>query len=1662
MNYQRRNIMFKLKFYAAAVALVVGLFTAFNQAAHGQTIVNPSFETDTVPAFPGYGAITGWTGGSGINAANGPFTDNGSIPDGQKVAFLQSGAALRQTVSGFTVGASYRLRYYENRRSATNAANLQVTVGGVAVVPMHEVAPVGGTNPYVLKVSEPFTATAVALEIAFITGGTGDYTVLLDKIEIDRNLIVTNNNDSGAGSLRQTITDAPPGSAISFSDAVRGTIALSEDIRFDKNLTIAGPGADALILSGGGVYVNSGVTAAAVSGLTISDGGGIYNRGNLNLTDSIVRRNTGRSFLVLLGVATSEDQIRGGGINNFGNLTVANSVISENWAQHGGGIYNMGGTVTITGSTVSQNTSQKQGGGIYNGTLDDDGDSQNNVYGRVTVNNSSITGNSASINPAERPLVVQFDFRAGGGLANEGGISTLTNSTVSGNIEFRACPGGCLPATGGRGIVNRGAYITYAPGEVNLINTTVADSVYSRGTVNARNSIVGFSFDGTLNSQGHNLISNTLNTTITGDTTGNIVGTDARLAPLGYYGGLTETRALLSGSPAINAGNTATSPASDQRGAPRVGTADIGAFELNNSANGGNFVARLPDAFTETAYSYLIAPGRGSFTYSLSGGAPTGFSLIDEEGYVSIAGRTSQTGVFNFSVMTTNGTNSFVTDYTVRVLDSGLPPLPGGCRLNPVVTNTFNAGDGSLRQAVYDACAGGTISFIAAVRGTINLTRGRLIISKNLTIQGPGAGGLTIRNAAGVSNTGSFLVNSGVTCVISGVTVRDGFISGIRNQGTLTLTNMSVSDNLGNGILNSGTLTVANSIISRNGTITDGLTTSTDSGGGISSITGALTVTDSIISDNYASNGGGISATNVTLTNSTIRNNRGGAGGSESGGAGLRIFDGTATVTNSTVSGNLSRVASNTTGGAIRIEGGTLRLINSTVAYNQTINSGLRGNVGGIYIGGTATLIARNSIIAMNDAAYNIFRFGGTLTSEGYNLIGNNFGTITGDTTGNIVGTANAPIDARLAPLAFNGGSTETHALLSGSPAINAGNTVTSPASDQRGAPRVGTADIGAFEFNSTPPAPVADLTVTKTHTGNFTQSDIGKTYTITVSNSGSGTTSGLVSVTDTLPNGLGAVDIGGAGWSCNFNNLTCTRSDALAAGASYPAITLTVNVAANAPGSVINFASVSGGGETNTGNNQAADPTTIIAAVRYAISGIVRYGTANAGQTPVPIVGVNLNLTGAANLSASSSVLGAYQLPNLLGGNYTVTPSKTGEVKGINSLDATRIQQHLVGLITLTPNQLIAADTDGNGTVNSLDATRIQQRLVGMQTANIIGQWKFVPVNRQYSALGGNATNQDYQAVLVGEVSGNWSSAASFANDSETKEEELLTNRDNQSDAIGRFENELAEQIADRMKQSADLELNGIVSIDAKSQSAVAGGGEGTPVNGSLPSNATASTGSSITVPVTVERVRIGQAIESFDFTVFYDPAVLQPASPAGSNTGTLSANCSVLANSPQAGRVVVSGACATAITTSSGGVLYNLQFNVIGSSGQRTGLRFNNPSTGTQTFQFNSGTPAANTMNGLFSVLPGPTAASVTVSGKVTTASGRGIRNVLITMTDSQGRVQTAQTTAFGYYKFESVAVGETVTISAKARRFTFVQSSIVRTTNESISDADFVSEQ
>jgi len=134
------------------------------------------------------------------------------------------------------------------------------------------------------------------------------------------------------------------------------------------------------------------------------------------------------------------------------------------------------------------------------------------------------------------------------------------------------------------------------------------------------------------------------------------------------------------------------------------------------------------------------------------------------------------------------------------------------------------------------------------------------------------------------------------------------------------------------------------------------------------------------------------------------------------------------------------------------------------------------------------------------------------------------------------------------------------------------------------------------FWTDNVPIVQKPDLTIQKTHTGVWNLGDTGRTYSITVANVGGIATDGSqVKVVDTLPTGLSATDMSGApgsGWSCTTATLTCTRSDPLAAAGSYPPITVTVNVANNAPANMTNTATVSGGGETNTANDSASDPT--------------------------------------------------------------------------------------------------------------------------------------------------------------------------------------------------------------------------------------------------------------------------------------------------------------------------------------------------------------------------------------------------------------------------------------------------------------------------------------
>jgi uncharacterized repeat protein (TIGR01451 family) len=133
---------------------------------------------------------------------------------------------------------------------------------------------------------------------------------------------------------------------------------------------------------------------------------------------------------------------------------------------------------------------------------------------------------------------------------------------------------------------------------------------------------------------------------------------------------------------------------------------------------------------------------------------------------------------------------------------------------------------------------------------------------------------------------------------------------------------------------------------------------------------------------------------------------------------------------------------------------------------------------------------------------------------------------------------------------------------------------------------------------------PGADLATSLSHSGLFSSGQGGFAYTILVANTGNAPSSGTVTVTDTPPAGVTITAMAGTGWTCNAATATCSRADTLNIAASYPAITVTVSIASGAAGTVVNSASVLGGGGFEFVNNAAADPTTI----------------SNVGQTPQTI----------------------------------------------------------------------------------------------------------------------------------------------------------------------------------------------------------------------------------------------------------------------------------------------------------------------------------------------------------------------------------------------------------------------------------------------------------
>jgi LPXTG-site transpeptidase (sortase) family protein len=189
------------------------------------------------------------------------------------------------------------------------------------------------------------------------------------------------------------------------------------------------------------------------------------------------------------------------------------------------------------------------------------------------------------------------------------------------------------------------------------------------------------------------------------------------------------------------------------------------------------------------------------------------------------------------------------------------------------------------------------------------------------------------------------------------------------------------------------------------------------------------------------------------------------------------------------------------------------------------------------------------------------------------------FGTFSIPAAGSVVITFTVNIASSVTQGTYNNPATATY--LDPTRAVSAGTT--SDAYPGGGPDRV---SVG-----------LPDMTIAKTHVDPFVRGSTTATYTLTATNSGGGASVGTVTVTDTLPAGLTPTAAAGSGWTCPApvgQTVTCTRADALAAGSSYPPVRVTVTVLLTAANSVINQAAVSGGGESNTANDTASDPTNI------------------------------------------------------------------------------------------------------------------------------------------------------------------------------------------------------------------------------------------------------------------------------------------------------------------------------------------------------------------------------------------------------------------------------------------------------------------------------------
>ena len=766
-----------------------------------------------------------------------------------------------------------------------------------------------------------------------------------------------------------------------------------------------------------GFTIEAGTTGVTIEGFTIQNFTGtsavaVQNGASLTLSGDTIQDNTNSGG-------------NGGGINvnNGGTLTITGGTLTNNTATNGGGIYSAGDTVTVSGTTFSGNTANV-GGGMAG------------VQGTAALTDCTFMGNTAYLGggaifgPGSTSFVTDCSIIDNTGSSYQGGLqfggaATLTNCTVSGNSS---------PTGGG--------VLFYGPVTDSLVDCTISGNA-STSTPGA--GLYLYSYSG-------NTPSVTLTDTIVAGNSGpggvaddiygnlpftltgsyNLIGTggagglspsdnllnvaDPGLAPLGNFGGPTETMALLPGSPAIGAGTPISGITTDQRGFARpASNPDIGAFQtqgstlvVNTTADGtvsgpGQLTLRQAvniDNMLSTAepitFSSLFNTPQ---TITLTGGQ---LELSNTNGTEAIAGPGA-----NLLTVSGGGTQRVFqvdTDVTASLADltiaDGVAANGGG---------VFSMGNLTVTGDVFianTATASGHGGYPAAGGGAIFSINATLLVSNSTFTnnQAPSGGGGAIEQAvSNYENEIGSLTVSGST--FSGnVALAAGAI-----QDAITTMNVSNSTFTSNsGTLYAGAIDNGSS----NGTLTNCSFTSNSApfAGAINNfdagLGGSLTLTGCTFTGNTATNGNGGTiysslggnGTGVTVTNCTFSDNQ----TSNAGGAIFNVVDGgsgagdTVTVSNTIFTGNS---ASN--GGAVyNPDGGTFVLNGCTFSGNTAA-----GAYGGAVFnspGGTMTISGGTIDNNSADRGGGIYN-DGTLTVNTSTLAGNSTQTTAADSSTNRV-----------------------------------------------------------------------------------------------------------------------------------------------------------------------------------------------------------------------------------------------------------------------------------------------------------------------------------------------------------------------------------------------------------------------------------------------------------------------------------------------------------------------------------------------------------------------------------------------------------------------------------------------------------------------------------